>query len=128
MLRLDATFDFTNPIRIEQGLTEAGWTDVLRIEVGDGLVYEDRQGIDNDLGPALAVVRERWLEGRTSYSIALGKPSGVLDLVAQLDVSPLGMHLRLSALDRQCEPREDEEPDAYRERVRTMLEQGWLAI
>lgn len=128
MFQATATFDYIHPLHPEEVLGAAGWTDLLRITQGEHLLYEDRQGIANDLLPATQVVRERHLQARRPYTMAAGKPSGVLQLVATLDVGALGVVWRVSAVDRQLEPLPGEDLEAYPNRVRSALEEGYLDV
>lgn len=125
MFQIDARFDYVNALRVERALLRAGWSDLLRVHVGEDLVYEDRTGIANDLEPTLNFVRETWLHRRTTYDLAVGKPVGPLDLVVLLTVKPLGIRVRFSALDRQVEPRPDESEPDFGDRVRSLLAQDW---
>lgn len=127
MFHATAEFDHVTPFQLETILSHTPWTDVVRITVGELLVYEDRAGISNDLVPALDEFRQHREHGQNEFEIVLGQQNGPFVSLCRIVSNPLQIRWHLCVRDVRVEPAADEAPEQHRERVRGWLAEGYLA-
>lgn len=122
----EATFHHVTSLSLESVLEATGWTDVLRVDVEDQVVYEDRLGLADDLLPALDAVRDLYLEGRATYTVSLGRSVDTWQHVSRIAVNPLGIRWQKSARDLRLDRGPEETEHAHHDRIAAWVEQGYL--
>lgn len=127
MFHATAEFDHVTPFQLESVLSHTPWTDVVRITIGELLVYEDRSGIANDLVPALDEFRQHRSDGKNAFEIVLGQTEGPFQSLCRMDCNPLQIRWHLCVRDARIEPAADEPPEVHQARLLEWLEQGYLA-
>ncbi|MEZ4317955.1 MAG: hypothetical protein R3F61_10645 [Myxococcota bacterium] len=127
MFCAEASFHHANAIGLELVLEASAWTDVIRVEVEGRVVYEDREGVANDLVPAMDAVRELYLDPRSRYAVSLGRQDAQWNRVCRMDVNALGIRWTASARDLRLEPAEGETDRAHHARIAHGVREGYLA-
>jgi len=126
VFRAEASFHHAHTTSLEMVLKSIGWTDVIRVEVEGEIVYQDDAGISNDLIPALEAVSELYLDGRTRYTVSLGRQVGPWNHISRVSSSALGLLWHKSVRDRRLDPGPEEDLSGHRERLSDWIERGYL--